>query len=206
MLKLDAEWVILSACNTAGGAGQGEAAEALSGLARVFFYAGARALLVSHWEVDSAATVNLITTALGALAKDKSLGRAEALGRAICCFVQVVERRLETRCRSDRPWLRRFKQLPELPFIEHYCPIAMVGPGGMAPSVFTIDGAERADIRILDRVFGVIPVLQDPVRQVVAASRCASTNCPKRGRDITATTHPSEPCRPFTILSASCTC
>jgi CHAT domain-containing protein len=49
-LKLDADWVILSACNTAGGAGRGEAAEALSGLARVFFYAGARALLVSHWE------------------------------------------------------------------------------------------------------------------------------------------------------------
>jgi len=47
--------VILSACNTAGGARQGEAT-ALSGLARVFFYAGARALLVSHWEVDSAAT------------------------------------------------------------------------------------------------------------------------------------------------------
>jgi CHAT domain-containing protein len=50
-LNLDAEWVILSACNTAGGAGRGEAAEALSGLARVFFYTGARSLLVSHWEV-----------------------------------------------------------------------------------------------------------------------------------------------------------
>jgi CHAT domain-containing protein len=42
-LKLDADWVILSACNTAG-----EGTEALSGLARAFFYAGARALLVSH--------------------------------------------------------------------------------------------------------------------------------------------------------------
>jgi CHAT domain-containing protein len=48
-LKLDAEWVILSACNTA--AGGFEKAEALSGLARAFFYAGARALLVSHWGV-----------------------------------------------------------------------------------------------------------------------------------------------------------
>ena len=82
-LKLDAEWVILSACNTAGGAGEGDAAEALSGLARMFFYAGARALLVSHWEVDSRATVKLITTAIGALAKEKSLGRAEALRRAM---------------------------------------------------------------------------------------------------------------------------
>jgi CHAT domain-containing protein len=40
--------VILSACNTAG-AGDTVGAEALSGLARAFFYAGARALLVSHW-------------------------------------------------------------------------------------------------------------------------------------------------------------
>ena len=43
-LKLDADWVILSACNTAAGGTEG--AEALSGLARAFFYAGARALLV----------------------------------------------------------------------------------------------------------------------------------------------------------------
>ena len=56
-LKLDADWVILSACNTAAGGANG--AEALSGLARAFFYAGARALLVSHWSVDSAATVKL---------------------------------------------------------------------------------------------------------------------------------------------------
>ena len=49
-LKLDADWVILSACNTAAGGAQG--AEALSGLARAFFYAQARALLVSHWEVE----------------------------------------------------------------------------------------------------------------------------------------------------------
>lgn len=82
-LKLDADWVILSACNTAGGAGNGEAAEALSGLARVFFYAGARALLVSHWEVDSHSAVKLVTGAIGALAKDKSIGRAEAMRRAM---------------------------------------------------------------------------------------------------------------------------
>jgi CHAT domain-containing protein len=39
-LKLDADWVMLSACNTA--AGDADGAEALSGLARAFFYAGAR--------------------------------------------------------------------------------------------------------------------------------------------------------------------
>ena len=60
-LKLDADWVILSACNTAGASG--ETAEALSGMARAFFYAGARALLVSHWEVGSDAAVKLTTRA-----------------------------------------------------------------------------------------------------------------------------------------------
>lgn len=82
-LRLDADWVILSACNTAGGSGSGEGAEALSGLARAFFHAQARALLVSHWEVDSAATVQLITTTISALAKSKDLGRAEALRNAM---------------------------------------------------------------------------------------------------------------------------
>jgi CHAT domain-containing protein len=50
-LKLNADWVVLSACNTA--AGDKPGAEALSGLARAFLYAGARALLVSHWSVAS---------------------------------------------------------------------------------------------------------------------------------------------------------
>jgi CHAT domain-containing protein len=85
-LKLDADWVILSACNTAGGADTKEA-QALSGLARAFFYAGARALLVSHWEVDSDATVKLITSAVGAMARDKTVGRAEALRRAMLAMI-----------------------------------------------------------------------------------------------------------------------
>jgi formylglycine-generating enzyme required for sulfatase activity/tetratricopeptide (TPR) repeat protein len=82
-LQLDADLVILSACNTAAGAEWGEAAEALSGLARAFFYAGARALLVSHWEVDSDAAVKLVTHAVAELSKDKAIGRAEALRRAM---------------------------------------------------------------------------------------------------------------------------
>jgi CHAT domain-containing protein len=44
-LKLNADWVVLSACNTASADKPG--AEALSGLARAFFYAGARSLVVS---------------------------------------------------------------------------------------------------------------------------------------------------------------
>jgi len=88
-LKLDADWVILSACNTAAGGASG--AEALSGLARAFFYAGARALMVSHWAVDSAATVKLITQAVGVTTRDKSLGRAEALRRAMLAMIDKGE-------------------------------------------------------------------------------------------------------------------
>jgi len=80
-LKLDADWVVLSACNTAGSDGK-LGGESLSGLARAFFYAGARALLVSHWAVASRATVVLTTTTFEAQAKDATLGRAEALRRA----------------------------------------------------------------------------------------------------------------------------
>ena len=58
-LRLNADWVVLSACNTASGEGAGS--EAVSGLGRAFFYAGARALLVSNWPVDSEASRMLMT-------------------------------------------------------------------------------------------------------------------------------------------------
>src|SRR5262249_1708985 len=80
-LRLDANWVILSACNTAGA--QGEGAEAMSGMARAFLYAGARALLVSHWEVDSEAAVKLTTRAFTELKTNPAIGRAEAYRRSM---------------------------------------------------------------------------------------------------------------------------
>jgi len=60
LLRLNAELVVLSACNTAGGDAR-LGGEALSGLAESFFFAGARSLLVSHWQVPSAPTVRLMT-------------------------------------------------------------------------------------------------------------------------------------------------
>ena len=85
-LKLDADWVILSACNTAAGGAEG--AQALSGLARAFIYAQARALLVSHWRVDSDATVKLITGAVSRLAANKSMGRAEAMRQSMLALIE----------------------------------------------------------------------------------------------------------------------
>ncbi|MBS0243295.1 MAG: CHAT domain-containing protein, partial [Proteobacteria bacterium] len=84
-LKLDADWVILSACNTAASGAPG--AEALSGLARAFFYAGARALLVSHWRVYSDAAVRLTTATFEALRRDPAIGRSEALRRAMLAMI-----------------------------------------------------------------------------------------------------------------------
>ncbi len=60
-LRLNADLVVLSACNTA--AGDGAGAEAISGLARGFLYAGARALLVSGWPVETT-SARLLTTKL----------------------------------------------------------------------------------------------------------------------------------------------
>jgi CHAT domain-containing protein len=77
MLKLNADFVVLSACNTA--AGDRPGAEALSGLARAFFYAGARSLIVSHWTVDSDSTVELMDGLFDALKADQHLSHAEAL-------------------------------------------------------------------------------------------------------------------------------
>ena len=76
-LKFDADWVVLSACYTGGSSG--ENAEALSGLARAFFYAGTRALLITHWDVDSDAAVALTTRAFAELTSNPDIGRAEAL-------------------------------------------------------------------------------------------------------------------------------
>ena len=76
---------MLSACNTI--AGDKPGAEALSGLARAFFYAGARALLVSHWAVDSEAATRLTTSTFDLLKAEPKIGRAEALRRAMLAYV-----------------------------------------------------------------------------------------------------------------------
>jgi CHAT domain-containing protein/Tfp pilus assembly protein PilF len=84
-MKLNADWVLLSACNTASGETPG--GEGLSGLARAFFYAGTRALLVSHWPVYSDAAVQLTTGIFKAQRHNPTIGRAEALRRSILALI-----------------------------------------------------------------------------------------------------------------------
>src|SRR5438132_12612582 len=84
-LKLDADWVVLSACNTGTGAGAG--AEAASGLGRAFFYAGARTLLLTNWSVHSASASQLVTDVFRRLAADPQLSRAQALRQAMMALM-----------------------------------------------------------------------------------------------------------------------
>jgi CHAT domain-containing protein len=79
--KLNADLVVLSACNTAGGNGK-FGGEALSGLAEAFFYAGARNLLVTHWSVSSAATVQLMQKTFSLLGPKLEGGASMALQQA----------------------------------------------------------------------------------------------------------------------------
>ena len=89
-LKLDADWVVLSACNTA--AGEGGSAEAVSGLGRAFFYAGARALLVTHWPVETTSARELTTDLFRRQAASADLGRSAALREAMMNMIDKGER------------------------------------------------------------------------------------------------------------------
>ncbi len=109
-LRLDADWVILSACNTAAGRDAGD--EGLSGLASAFFYAGARSLLVSGWPVYSDAAARLTTAALAWQRADPAIGRAEALRRAMLAVL-------------DDPGASARQRHPA-----YWAPFALVGEGG----------------------------------------------------------------------------
>ncbi|WP_226779623.1 CHAT domain-containing protein [Oceaniglobus trochenteri] len=109
-LKLSAELVILSACDTAGSDGT-PGAEGLSGLARAFLYAGARAILVSHWPVDDYAASVLTTGMLDRMYGTDPRPRAEALQRAMLDLMQDGS---EARFAHPRIW----------------APFVLVGEGG----------------------------------------------------------------------------
>jgi len=88
-LKLDADWVVLSACNTAAGE---SASEGLSGLGRGFFYAGARSLLLTHWSVESESAAKLVSGLFERYAQNPAQGRAEALRQAMLALMNGPQR------------------------------------------------------------------------------------------------------------------
>lgn len=106
-LNLNADWVILSACNTATGEGRGSAG--LGPLARAFFYAGARNLLASHWPVSDEVAPVLIARTLEL--ERSGTRRADAFRQAM----------REIRTSADRPeWAHPF----------YWAPFVLIGDGG----------------------------------------------------------------------------
>lgn len=86
-LRLNAEWVLLSACNTAASDGSA-GAEGLSGLAKAFMHAGSNALLVSHWRVSSEATTALIVRTIEEYARSGEGSKANALRAAMLALME----------------------------------------------------------------------------------------------------------------------
>ncbi|MGH1415508.1 MAG: CHAT domain-containing protein [Pelagimonas sp.] len=109
-LKLNADWVILSACNTASGDGT-PGAEGLSGLARAFLFAGARSILVSHWPVRDDVAAILTKETLARLQQNPSLGKSQALRLSMLDLI--------TQSRS-----------PSLAHPSAWAPFVLVGDGG----------------------------------------------------------------------------
>jgi CHAT domain-containing protein len=77
-LRLNAQWVLLSACNTAAGGEQGGAA--MSGLVRGFFFAGTRSVLATHWAVESESAAAMSSGIFQVQSRGAS--RAESLRQA----------------------------------------------------------------------------------------------------------------------------
>ncbi|MGQ0741552.1 MAG: CHAT domain-containing protein [Alphaproteobacteria bacterium] len=78
-LKLNADLVVLSACNTAASGGSSFGGGALEGLSESFFNAGARSVLASHWEVPTLSTNRLMTGMFDRYGRDRGRGLSEAL-------------------------------------------------------------------------------------------------------------------------------
>ncbi len=77
-LRLNAEWVILSACDTA--APDASEGYGISGLARAFMFAGARAVVISQWQVRDDIASEFIPLAVAS--RNGPVSRAEAIRAA----------------------------------------------------------------------------------------------------------------------------
>jgi CHAT domain-containing protein len=96
-LQISADWVVLSACNTATSLdGQG-----LSDLARAFFHAGARNLLASHWPVSDEVAPRLVVHAVQQ--HQEGVPRATALQRAM-----IAIRNDTSRDATSQSWAHPF--------------------------------------------------------------------------------------------------
>ncbi|MCX5811421.1 MAG: CHAT domain-containing protein [Proteobacteria bacterium] len=85
-LKLNADWVVLSACNTGAAAGSG--AEALSGLGKAFFYAGTRAVIATMYPVETTSAKKLTTQLFQNQIENREYTRSQALQKAMLNLIK----------------------------------------------------------------------------------------------------------------------
>ena len=132
-LNLDANLIILSACNS-GGPGGSTAGESLSGLARAFFYAGARALLVTHWSVNDQAAAFLVVDTLHRLQAAPEAGLAVAMQQAELDMLNAAGKAMPASVAQPFFW----------------APFAVIGEGGARPGLHSA-AAERPAERVAAR-------------------------------------------------------
>ncbi len=114
-LRLDADVVVLSACNSGGSSGR-DGGESLSGLARTFFFAGARALMVTHWDVEDQAGAYLVSNTLAGMRAGADGGLAASL------------RKVQLQMLATKGY--------EHPFF--WAPVVVIGEGGGPAAVVTV--------------------------------------------------------------------
>ena len=102
-LKLNADWVVLSACNTASSDGVG--AESLSGLARAFIYAGGKSLIVSHWDVSDYATAKLMSNLFEISRNKPDLSHGEMMRQATLNLLDAATTDAEAHPRLWAPFV-----------------------------------------------------------------------------------------------------
>jgi CHAT domain-containing protein len=120
-IKSNADLVILSACNSGGLGGSAVGGESLSTLARSFFYGGARALLVTHWEANDSAASFLVADTLRRSRENPRLGYAGALRDAQVFFLDRAGSGLPKEFAHPYAW----------------APFALMGQAGAPPAPAT---------------------------------------------------------------------
>jgi CHAT domain-containing protein len=132
-LNLDANLVILSACNSGGpsGGGASGAGESLSGLARSFFFAKARALLVTHWEVSDQVAALLVVLTVNNMKEHPSEGVTGALRQA---QLSLLDRAADGRLPAEIAH----------PFF--WAPFAVIGEGGEGAGTTTVSSRTQTGL------------------------------------------------------------
>jgi len=121
-LKLNADWVVLSACETGGAEGSDK--EALSGLGRAFFYAGTRAVLATMYPIETTSAKKLMIGLFREQNENEQHTRAQALRKAMLDLIADPG--------IEDPSSKKLVASCAHPFF--WAPFVLFGDGGRAPA------------------------------------------------------------------------